>query len=98
MFAGLAAACVPGSWDAYVGLGERRAHVRASPHMATSFPLALLVADPRLSLCSGVGAGRQEIIDPGSAASRRRGRVVAGDHDCAMAISAQLGERCGCRL
>ena len=62
-----------------------------SPHIATSLPFRLLLAD-QLELVLGCRL-REEIVDPGFGGDRRRGqRVVAGDHHRADAHLPQLGE------
>ena len=62
-----------------------------SPHIATSLPLRLLVAD-QLELVLGRRL-REEVVDPGLGGDGGRGqRVVAGDHHGADAHLPQLGE------
>ena len=86
------AACVPvfmaTPTSAWASAG---ASLVPSPHMATSLPLRLLVADePQLVLGRRLG---EEVVDAGFRRDRRRGhRVVAGDHDGADAHAPQLGE------
>ena len=86
------AACVPvfmaTPTSAWASAG---ASLVPSPHIATSLPCRLLLAD-QLELVLGRRLG-EEVVDARLGGDRGRGqRVVAGDHHRADAHRAQLGE------